>query len=99
MPSITFHGVELRNASRVPAAATFHFCAELTAAIAKHLEWGDLPDGSKKSAMDGQLAGGSFTLTPKDKKQQSIEGTRPEDTQKELRKIQDRLESGALKVT
>ena len=79
MPSITFHGVELKNVQRVPAAATFHFCAELTAAVVKHLEWGDLPDGSKKATMDGQLAGGSFTLTPKDKKQQSIEGTRPDE--------------------
>jgi hypothetical protein len=79
MPSITFSGVELKSVSRVPAAATLHFACELTAGVIKHLEWGELPDGSKKATMDGQLAGGTFTLTPKESKQKTIEGVRPDE--------------------
>lgn len=79
MPSVSFTGVELKKVDRIAAAATFHFTCELTASVVKHLEWGELPDGSKKASMDGQLAGGNFTLTPKEAKQKSIDGTRPDE--------------------
>ena len=80
MPSITYQGVELKSVSRVAAAATFHFCCELTAAVARPMGWGSLCDAAKKQTMDGQLAGGKFTLSAKeDGKQKSIEGTRPDE--------------------
>ncbi len=79
MPKITFTGAVLEKVDRVAAAATLHFQCELTASVGKHLEWGDLPDGSKKSAMDGQLAGGSFVLSPQQGKQMAIKETLPDE--------------------
>jgi hypothetical protein len=81
MPSITFSGAVLEKVDRIPAAATLHFSCELTAAVAKKMEWGDLPDAAKKSPMDGQLAGGSFVYSPKEAAQKQIEGTLPDEMQ------------------
>ncbi len=81
MPSITFSGCMLEKVDRVAAAATLHFACELTASVVKHLKWGDLPDAAKKAPMDGQLAGGSFVLSPKQAAQQQIEGTLPDEMQ------------------
>lgn len=79
MPVITFSGSVLEKVDRVAAAATLHFSCEMTASVAKHLEWGELPEGSKKSAMDGQLAGGSFVLSPQAGKQAKLEGMTPDE--------------------
>lgn len=81
MPSITFSGVVLEKADRVSAAATLHFACELTASVVKHMKWGDLPDAAKKAPMDGQLAGGSFVLSPKEARQTQIVGTLPDEMQ------------------
>lgn len=78
MPSITFVGVELKNCVRTAKEATFHFAAEYTAKVAKHFQWGEPSDSDKKADKDGSLAGGTLTLTPKDAKQKTIEGTRPD---------------------
>lgn len=84
MPVITFSGSVLEKVDRVAAAATLHFSCEMTASVAKHLEWGELPEGSKKSAMDGQLAAGSFVLSPQAGKQAKLEGMTPDELRANL---------------
>ena len=93
MPVITFSGTILDKVDRVAASATLHFSCEMTASVAKHLEWGELPEGSKKSAMDGQLAGGSFVLSPLQGKQTALAGFTPNELRANL------LTAGGFVVT
>ena len=80
--TITFAGAVLRSISRDKNSCTLQFSAEMTAAVAKALDWGEeLPDAAVGCKMEGRLAGGSFVLTPKEGKQASLPGTQAHEMQ------------------
>lgn len=83
MGQITFTGAVMHGFSRDKNSCVMTFSANMTAAVAKAMEWGDVPDAALGTKMEGRLAGGSFILTPAEGKQQRLAGTEAQEMQAE----------------
>ena len=86
--TITFAGAVLRSISRDKSSCILQFSAEMTAAVAKALDWGDeLPDAAVGCKMEGRLVGGSFVLTPTQGRQASLPGTQAHEMQMNISSV------------
>ena len=66
MAVINFVGVTLRQVSRETGSGKLYFTAELTPAISRAFEWDAISDKATSSDMDGEISGGTLTLSPKE---------------------------------
>lgn len=79
MSLVNFSSAVLISSSRTKTTTTLLFSAELTKSVAKAMEWGEqeLPDKASGIKMDGKLAGGTFSLAPRQGAQGVLDGIAP----------------------
>lgn len=66
MEKLTFPTVTLLSFSRKPTGGKAVFSGSVTTAVARAMEWTDIPECATSAALDGELSATQVELVPKD---------------------------------